>query len=966
MADIAQSQMQDAVYTALDVLQQLGIELPKEPTQTDISLGLDKTKLTLGNKTIAQLIDLPNMSNPNALAAMQILSSTISAAYIGAPQLMPLLVLESVNLSVRYGNTTLSAVAYAWYGMILCGVVIDIETGYQFGQLAVQLLERLNANDSKAQTLFTNSTFISHWREPVRNIMPSQLEAYQTGLETGDVEYASWAAVMHSYNQYWVGEHLSDMEGKIRSLMVAIARFNQKNASVYLQIVHQATLNLLDHTKDPSTLSGESYQVVEAIPLHHATNDRTGLFFSYLCQQYLHYLFEEYAEAVEKANTAKLYFDSCISTLPTVIHCFYDSLARLAVYPKVSSSEHQELLKQVKENQKKLKQWAFHSPSNHQHKFLLVEAERYRILKKYLPAINLYDHAIALAKENQYLNEEALANELAAKLYLDWGKEKIAQVYMIEAYYCYTRWGAKAKVVDLETRYPQLLATILQKQQPSFKLTETMISISSHTIQSSTVSSASLCEALDLATILKVSQSLSSEIELDKLLSTLLEVILESAGADKCALLMPKGSRWVIEALSQLEQPSIILRRLPFDDGQTVPVTLINRVKNTLTLTVIENAVVEPTLAADPYIIRHSPKSILCAPILNQGKLIGILYLENNLTVGAFTSDRLQVLKLLTTQAAISLENAQLYRQLEEYSHTLEQKVEERTQEITHSYTQLESTLEKLYSTQAKLIQAEKMSGLGQLVAGIAHEINNPINFIYGNLQPASQYVASLIELNNLYQQLYPQPLPEIAEKITDIDLEFISDDLQKLLLSMRVGADRIRQIVLSLRNFSRLDESEIKSVDIHSGIDSTLLILQHRLKNNSKYSEITVIREYANLPLVNCYASALNQVFIHLINNAIDALQESKVNRTPTIRIRTEFSESQKVLIRIADNGVGMSESVQNKMFNPFFTTKPIGSATGLGLSTSYSIVVEKHGGELNCISKLGEGTEFFIEIPV
>ncbi|MEH2032874.1 MAG: serine/threonine protein kinase, partial [Nostoc sp.] len=186
LADIAQSQMQDAVYTALDVLQQLGIELPKEPTQTDISLGLDKTKLTLGNKTIAQLIDLPNMSNPNALAAMQILSSTISAAYIGAPQLMPLLVLESVNLSVRYGNTTLSAVAYAWYGLILCGVVMDIETGYQFGQLAVQLLERLNANDSKAQTLFTNSTFISHWREPVRNIMPSQLEAYQTGLETGD------------------------------------------------------------------------------------------------------------------------------------------------------------------------------------------------------------------------------------------------------------------------------------------------------------------------------------------------------------------------------------------------------------------------------------------------------------------------------------------------------------------------------------------------------------------------------------------------------------------------------------------------------------------------------------------------------------------------------------------------------------------------------------------------------------
>jgi signal transduction histidine kinase len=603
---------------------------------------------------------------------------------------------------------------------------------------------------------------------------------------------------------------------------------------------------------------------------------------------------------------------------------------------------------------------------NYLHKWHLVEAEKCRVSGNKLAAMEQYDRAITLAKENQFLNEEALANELAAKFYLDWGKEKIAQTYMTEAYYCYTRWGAKAKVVDLETRYPQLLVTIRQKQEPSFKPTETMLAISSHTIGSSTLSNTSLCEALDLATILKAFQSLSSEIELEKLLSTLLQVILESAGADKCALLMPKGSRWVIEALSQLEQPNVILRSLPFDDGQIVPVTLINRVKNTLSLAVIENAVVDPTLAADPYMLHHSPKSVLCAPILNQGKLIGILYLENNLTVGAFTSDRLQVLKLLTTQVAISLENAQLYQKLEDYSHTLEQKVEERTQKLTEKATQLESTLDKLYSTQAQLIQSEKMSGLGQLVAGIAHEINNPINFIYGNLEPAGEYVASLIELNNLYQQLYPQPLPGIAEKMADIELEFLVDDLQNLLKSMRVGADRIRQIVLSLRNFSRLDESEMKPVDIHSGIDSTLLILQHRLPSNSKHPEIAVIQKYGQLPLVNCYASALNQVFMNIINNAIDALESSDTNCQPTIIIQTELRETNKILIRIADNGIGMSESVQNKIFNPFFTTKSVGSGTGLGLSTSYSIVVEKHGGQLSCTSAPGEGTEFIIEIPV
>lgn len=307
-----------------------------------------------------------------------------------------------------------------------------------------------------------------------------------------------------------------------------------------------------------------------------------------------------------------------------------------------------------------------------------------------------------------------------------------------------------------------------------------------------------------------------------------------------------------------------------------------------------------------------------------------------------------------------------MYCQLEEYSHSLEQKVSERTQELTQKATQLESTLQELQRTQSQLIQAEKMSSLGQLVAGIAHEINNPINFIYGNLQPASEYVTSLIELNHLYQKNLPQPIPEIEEKIADVELYFLVNDLQKLFKSMRVGADRIRQIVLSLRNFSRLDESEIKPVDIHEGIDSTMLILQHRLKSSSKNTEISIIKKYSQIPLVNCYPSALNQVFMNILNNAIDALKELDINQKPTITIRTEIPEQKYVSIRIIDNGMGMSESVQNKIFEPFFTTKPVGSGTGLGLSISYSIVVEQHGGQLNCISAPGKGTEFVIQIPV
>ncbi|MDY6898525.1 MAG: response regulator, partial [Cyanobacteriota bacterium] len=294
------------------------------------------------------------------------------------------------------------------------------------------------------------------------------------------------------------------------------------------------------------------------------------------------------------------------------------------------------------------------------------------------------------------------------------------------------------------------------------------------------------------------------------------------------------------------------------------------------------------------------------------------------------------------------------YQQLTFSNHKLEVMVE-----------QLESTLSQLYSTQAQLIQAEKMSGLGQLVAGIAHEINNPVSFIYGNLNLTSEQVKSLIDLINLYRKFYPQSPPEIADKIEDIDLDFLIADLPKMLGSMNIGAERIKNIVLSLRNFSRLDEAELKPVDIHSGIDSTLLILQHQLHSNPQYPEIKVIKKYSQLPKITCYASQLNQVFLNIFSNAIDALQSKQINK-PIITINTSLNDDKNILVSIKDNGKGIDKSVLNKIFDPFFTTKTVGSGTGLGLSTSYSIVVEKHGGNLKCNSVLGEGAEFLIELPI
>ncbi|MBC6434525.1 response regulator [Nostoc sp. HG1] len=300
---------------------------------------------------------------------------------------------------------------------------------------------------------------------------------------------------------------------------------------------------------------------------------------------------------------------------------------------------------------------------------------------------------------------------------------------------------------------------------------------------------------------------------------------------------------------------------------------------------------------------------------------------------------------------------------------------------------QLEQTLEYLKKAQSHLIQAEKMSSIGQMVAGVAHEINNPISFIYGNIIPAAQYARDLVKLLQLYQQHYPEPVPEIAEELAAVEVDFIAEDFPKILASMQQGANRIKQIVLSLRNFSRLDETERKVIDIHEGIESSLVILQHRLQSQPKRREIQVIKNYGELPKVECYPAQLNQVFMNLLLNAIDAVEESLVishsslannistvtndagqmfEKNPQIRISTEINRDNQVVVRIADNGPGILPEVQSRMFDPFFTTKPIGSGTGLGLSISYQIVKDSHGGNLKCHSEVGRGTEFAIELPI
>ncbi len=968
-----QGERLQAIKIALSSLKLLGIELPESPSQADVKLELEKAISNFQEKSIEDIINSPSMTDKNMLAAMGILSNVWPAAYQSVPALSDLIILKQVNLSAQYGNTNVSISAYMTYGLFLVAKENNIEMGYQFGQLALKLLNKFNCQEIKAKNLTIFNNFIRHWKEHINKTLEPFHEAYAIGLETGDLEWSCYALINYSHESYFLGKNLKELNRDIESTNQALSSLNNIGIS-YHQMLQQVVLILLNNFPENNKIIGDVYNENEMLPLHLENQDFEAVCYIDFYKLTLCYLFERYSQAVENAIQVRQYLDTIAASPRFSIFHFYDSLVQLAIYPDRTQLEQEQILIQVANNQEKMKFWASHAPMNYLHKFHLVEAEKNRVLHNYVEAIELYEQAIAGATENEYIQEVALANELAAKFYLEWNKETIAQAYLIKAYYAYAQWGAVAKLKHLEKCYGDLLK-LLQQQEPNFTR--------SLTTETVTYTSGDASLIFDFSSLIKATQAISGEIKLENLLSVLMRVTLENAAAQKGYLILSQGENLLIEATvirnSNLDQELQLTSKqsVPLDSTKELPISLIYYVARTQQTVVLDDANNQAKFAADPYIQNYQPKSILCIPIINRGQLIAILYLENNLTAGTFNSHRLEVLKVLTTQAAFSLENAQLYQtlsiaknQLEEYSHTLEDKVKERTEELNEKNLRLSETLNQLKNTQAQLIQSEKMSSLGQMIAGIAHEINNPTSFIYGNIKYATEYSQDLLYLINLYQQEYPNPTTIIEEMTKEMDLDFLTEDFERLLNSIKVGAKRIQEIVLSLRNFSRLDESEMKLVNIHEGIDSTLLILQNKLNHLRQNSETKVVKKYAALPLVNCYPSQLNQVFMNILSNGIDALEEmrnapSESNQQPTINITTEITKSQTVKIKIANNGPSISLENQKKIFDPFFTTKPIGAGTGLGLSISYSIIVEKHKGKLSCNSAPGQGVEFVIEIP-
>jgi predicted ATPase/signal transduction histidine kinase/CheY-like chemotaxis protein/tRNA A-37 threonylcarbamoyl transferase component Bud32 len=917
-----QRKLAEAVKLGLQALEILSVKLTESPTPLDIQQAIEETTENLVGKEIEDLINLPSMIDENKLAALRLIVSLVPAAYQSAPALFILMACQQVNLSIQSGNTHFSASGFADYGVVFSGLLQDIEAAYKFGQLALKLLNQLDAREVRSKTLFKVATFILPWKHHVRESLPLLEDAYSHGLEYGDLIHAGYSASNKCQYSYWSGWELKSLEQEMAKYSKAITQVNQETALKWHQVFHQTVLNLIGLNEKPCHLVGDAYNEDEFLPLHIQFNERTVVHCVFLNKLILCYLFGEFSQAVEHAIKAEQYLDGVIGWLIVPMFYFYDSLVQLAIYPSAPDSQQEYLVNRVINNQEKMQKWATCAPMNFQHKYELVEAEKGRVLGEYWQATEHYERAINGAKEQGYIQEEALANELAAKFYFDCGRIKVAQTYLTDAYYGYIRWGATRKVEDLEAKYPHILSQISKQKT-------TIIEVDDR-INSTTKSSQVF---LDLAAVMKASLALSGEIVLDKLLAKLMEIVLENAGAESGFLILEKSGQLFIEASRRFGQEQINLQQsTPVNFSQELPISVINYVHRTQESIVLNDADPdrEGVFTTDEYIINRKPKSILCTPIVYQGKLVGILYLENNLTKSAFTSERLEILQILSSQAAISIENARLYNDLEEYNRTLEAKVKERTLELQAKNLQLQQEIGERQRAEEAAKAANRAKS--EFLANMSHELRTPLNGILG------------------YTQIFKKDETLTEKQKNGINIIHQCGEHLLILINDVLDISKIEAQKMELYpkefHLPEFLESIVQICHIHAEQKGISLI----------YKMLSPLPK-----IIYSDEKRLRQILMNLLSNAVKFTEKGSV----TFKVGYH---SEKFRFQVEDTGIGIAQEQLEEIFLPF---QQVGEdnrkteGTGLGLAISRQLV-RMMGSELKVKSTIGKGSVFWLDLDL
>lgn len=941
-AHFAQQRVVDGLKMCIEALERLGISVPLEPTPEQVEQARRETLETLAGRHAESLLDLPACEDPRARAALQLLSQLALVSWTAATTLFPLAVYRLVRHTVQHGSTPDSAFGFMSYGVLtLKGD--DIDRAYGFGRLALRIAERAGSKSLLSLIYLYAYCHLIHWKTPLPELAHSFEDAYRYGLEAGSPFNAAGSQETLCIVRFYGGEELGRLDDAMEHAAGIISRLRQTLVLGWHRIFQQTVHNLRAEVDDPTRMSGPFFDESQQLKAQQAAGDVGTVCNYYFCKAYLCYLFGDAAQAVACFDANAPYYAAMAKT------AFYaapwtmlGALSRLALYEGASAEEQKQILEQVDGQLRELAHWEGHCPRGFEHKRWLVEAERARVLGQADTAAMAFTRAVELARRSGYVHEEALAHELAARFHLGRGEWKRARQLVRDAHHAYLRWGAFAKARALERQHPSLLPRVAGSSLRA----STLMAVR-HDNQDFNV--------LDLVSMVEASQALSREIALDRLLVRLMELLIETSGAEAGYLLLEQNGRWVVEAERVVGQDEAPVRRsLPLEEleakgGRALPASLLHYVARTQQTVVLDDASTSLQFGRDPYIARHRVRSVLCYSLALQGGRRGVVYLENRLIEGAFPPGRIRILQMLSTQAVISLENALLYE-------TLEHKVETRTRELQARNSELGSALQRLQETQERMIVQDRLASLGSLAAGIAHELRNPLNFVNNFANIA----------NSLVQEL-GEEMQVVGQRLDTV--EDVMRDLRQSVSRIGEHGKRMESIIRSMLDHSRGGTSDRQEVDFNTLVQTYVGLGYHGVRSRLPNLDVAIELDLApGLRPQWLVPQEISRVIINLLDNACYAVHRKREAQgtgfAPRIQVKTR-DLGQSVELRILDNGIGIPRAAQDKVFQPFFTTKAAGEGTGLGLSISYNIIVQGNGGTLRFESQEGEYTEFIITLP-
>ncbi|MBP7738530.1 MAG: response regulator [Spirochaetes bacterium] len=766
----------------------------------------------------------------------------------------------------------------------------------------MRLIERAEFQISKANAIFMFNFFVRHWNEHIHESIEPLLRGYHLGLECGNLEFAAWCALTHPVMMFCCGEPLTRVGDQAVKCLQMLSRIRQEQQQESLRLFLQMVLNWRENAGNPSALCGSAFDENERVPVYLERNNLEGLSDIYLYKTILGYWFHDYRKALEYSRQMESYLEAMLGSHFIALYYFYDALIRLALYPTASPVERWRWRIRISRDKGKFKKWAKHAPMNYLHKYELIEAEWCRVSGRNDRAGECYDRAVSLARENRFLNDEVLACELTGRFYLERGRMELAEHYLKRAHRTCRKWGADTKAAQMENLYSGQL----------YRQTASDDAASSATGDSRETASPSL----DLASILKASQSLSSEIVTERLLVKLLHVVLENAGAETGYILLPHGDAWHLEVEGQAGKNGIHNHARPLADTDRVSLAIINYVLHTGEPVVLNDASREGPFSGDRHVTAAGTRSLLCLPLLSQGKPSGILYLVNNLTAGAFTPDRIEVLRVLASQAVISLENAQLYG-------TLEQKVAERTSDLARTNQQL---------AEARDLAEEATRAKSDFLARMSHEIRTPMNAIIG--------------LSHLAMQT------ELSAKQEDY------------ITKIQASSQNLLGIINDILDFSKIEAGKLSLESIPFKLDDVVENTCNQLALKASEKGLELLFSIApETPLrLKGDPLRLGQILLNLSSNAVKFTDRGEV----VITVSTPEKDTPAPLLRfeVRDTGIGLTNDQKTRLFLAFSqgdssTTRRFGG-TGLGLAICQRLV-DMMGGEIGVDSVPGRGSAFW-----